>query len=185
MEKLLEQFSATQIAIFIAILAGAVKGVFDFVAWIKGLLDRLVKKHDEEQAKENEVKESLEKESKRIDSLEQNQKEILDLLTKIDSNISTLKSSDMDTLKATLTREHHYFCYQLGWIDDYSLSCCEKLYEHYKAEGGNSFIGNFMDEMRSLPKQEAIQRSKYYTMSYSKESIKPDVIEVIEQHNSM
>ena len=34
--------------------------------------------HDEEQAKENEIKESLEKESKRIDSLEQNQKEILD-----------------------------------------------------------------------------------------------------------
>ena len=43
-------------------------------------------------------------------------------------------NSDKDAIKAFITREHHYFCYQKKWIDDYSLDCIEKRYEHYKEE---------------------------------------------------
>lgn len=56
-----------------------------------------------------------------------------------------LIDSDRDDIKSYITREHHYFCYQKGWIDDFSLDCCERRYKHYSDEGGNSFIGQFMD----------------------------------------
>lgn len=64
-----------------------------------------------------------------------------------------LIDSDKDDIKSYITREHHYFCYQIGWIDDFSLDCLEKRYRHYADEGGNSFIEGFMDELRALPKQ--------------------------------
>ena len=39
------------------------------------------------------------------------------------------------------------------WIDDYSLDCIERRYKHYIDEGGNSFIGQLMIEIRKLPHQ--------------------------------
>ena len=42
----------------------------------------------------------------------------------------------------------------MGWIDDFSLDCLERRYQHYADEGGNSFIEGFMEELRALPKQD-------------------------------
>jgi hypothetical protein len=36
--------------------------------------------------------------------------------------------SDKDSIKAFITKEHHYFCYEKGWIDDYNLDCLEKRF---------------------------------------------------------
>ena len=69
--------------------------------------------------------------------------------------IETLIESDKDDIKAYITKEHHYFVYQKGWIDDYSLDCIERRYDHYVAEGGNSFIKGLMEEIRNLPKKES------------------------------
>jgi hypothetical protein len=41
----------------------------------------------------------------------------------------------------------------MKWIDDFSLNCLEKRYEHYLAEKGNSFVHNLMDDLRALPKK--------------------------------
>ena len=74
----------------------------------------------------------------------------LDQLTK---KVNMLIDSDKDDIKAYITRRHHYFMYQKGWIDDYSLDCIEKRYSHYQDEGGNSFIGSLMQQIRDLPKK--------------------------------
>jgi hypothetical protein len=49
-------------------------------------------------------------------------KKILELLT----------NSDKDAIKSFITKEHHYFCYKLGYIDDYSMDAIERRYSHYK-----------------------------------------------------
>ena len=54
------------------------------------------------------------------------------LLTIILKLIHLLIASDKDAIKAFITREHHYFVYQKGWIDDYSLDCVEQRYQHYE-----------------------------------------------------
>ena len=72
----------------------------------------------------------------------------------LSAKVDMLTASDKDAIKAFITREHHYFCYQKGWIDDYSLDCLERRYQHYVEEEGNSFVGQLMEEIRALPRQE-------------------------------
>lgn len=66
--------------------------------------------------------------------------------------VDMLIASDKDDIKAYITKEHHYFCYEKGYIDDYSLDCLERRYGHYKDEGGNSFAEDLMKDVRTLPK---------------------------------
>ena len=75
-----------------------------------------------------------------------------DAIERIEKSIDLLLASDKDDIKAWITQQHHYFCYQLGYIDDYNLDCIEKRYGHYKDEGGNSFVHGLMEEIRALPK---------------------------------
>ena len=74
-------------------------------------------------------------------------------LESICNKIDMLISSDKDNIKSYITKEHHIFVYQKGWIDDYSLDCIERRFQHYKDEGGNSFVEDLMNELRELPKR--------------------------------
>lgn len=74
-------------------------------------------------------------------------------LGSIEQAVNLLISSDKDDIKQSLTKDHHYFCYKLKSIDDYSLDCMEKRYSHYKDEGGNSFVKILMQEVRALPRK--------------------------------
>ena len=84
-------------------------------------------------------------------SLKQSQENTDDHLKDLESKMNVLIESDKDAIKSFITREHHYFCYKLGGIDDFSLECIEKRYLHYKDEGGNSFIDSLMEDLRELP----------------------------------
>jgi hypothetical protein len=42
--------------------------------------------------------------------------------------IKNLTKSDRDAIKAYITKEHHHFCYEAGWIDDYNLDCIERRF---------------------------------------------------------
>ena len=89
-----------------------------------------------------------------MDDLKANQNETDAALKDLSDKIDMLINSDKDSIKAYITQRHHWFCYEKGWIDDFSLDCLEKRYQHYEDEGGNSFIGYFMDELRALPKKQ-------------------------------
>ena len=67
--------------------------------------------------------------------------------------LNLLLDSDRDAIKAHIVEKHHYFCYTKKYIDDYSLDCLEKRYEHYVAENGNSYVEDLMEELRALPKR--------------------------------
>ena len=71
----------------------------------------------------------------------------------INKRIDILVESDKENIKSFITRQHHYFVYELKWIDDYSLDCIERRFNVYKSEQGNSFIEGLMNEIRALPKQ--------------------------------
>ena len=101
-----------------------------------------------------------EKMNKRIENgenfmtqLREHQKHNDEALQDLSKKINMLVESDKDDIKAYITKEHHKFCYDKGWVDDFSLDCLEKRFKHYADEGGNSFIGGFMQELRALPKR--------------------------------
>ena len=92
-----------------------------------------------------------------IKKLTEQQKATDEKIEKIIDAIELLTQSDKDDIKAWITEKHHYFCYEKGQIDDYSLDCIEKRYSHYKDEGGNSFIDDLMNDLRSLKKTSGLR----------------------------
>lgn len=148
-------YSVEEILIFIIMLAAAVKGVISFLDWSNKRLKEHFDKGYSAETKQTQVDDRLERGNKRFDEISARQDEVDKRLDKISQQLDLLLASDRDDIKSFITREHHFFCYQKGWIDDYSLDCLEKRYSHYIEEHGNSFIGELMDEIRALPKEES------------------------------
>ena len=140
---LLKNFTLEQILVFAVLLALAIKGVVSFYDWIKERNHKAAKIANQPVKLQNNVQ----KHDEQI-------KDLKDSIQLLANKVDLLINSDKDAIKAFITKEHHYFCYQKGFIDDYSLDCIEKRYSHYKEQGGNSFIKTLIEEMRALPRQE-------------------------------
>ena len=144
MLSLLSSYSIAEIAMFIVILAFAIKEVVTYRDWGHERVGKEVNKKVQKSKEKEELETRLKKYDDDIAALkEQNES--------ISGNIQLLLDSDRDDIRAWITREHHYFCHQLKYIDNFSRDCLEKRYGHYVEEGGNSFIGNLMKELRALP----------------------------------
>lgn len=131
MIELLTAYSIEQILILLFMTGLSIKGVVDLIDWIK-----------------NKIKAKFSKEERGDAALEQInlfQEQLATLAKKVD----LLIDSDKDSIKAYITKEYHHFT-EKQWIDDYSLDCLERRYEHYVAENGNSFIGGMMEDIRKL-----------------------------------
>lgn len=153
MLNLLEHYSGTQILIFVVLLGLAIKSVVTFFDWAYARLKQIFNKETNQLTKEEELEQRLSHGSNIMKSLQQQQKETDQILKNLTQKINLLIDSDRDDIRSYITREHHYFCYTKGWIDDFSLDCLEKRFQHYAQEGGNSFIQGFMNDLRKLPKQ--------------------------------
>jgi hypothetical protein len=146
MEDLFTTFSLEQIFVFTFILAAAIKGA---VSWFDWAIEKIKTKSDRRHETED-VRKEIRTD---IQELKDGQNKINESIEQLAKTVNLLMASDKDDIKAYITREHHYFCYTLGYIDDYNLDCLEKRYSYYKKEGGNSFVADLMGEIRTLPKK--------------------------------
>lgn len=156
MLDLLKNYSVEEIIIFIVLLALAVKEVINFFDWASGRLrSKFTKDNADEQiitelkvqieGLSNQLKDYVNGFASYIEEDSRKQQELRD-------SITLLMESDKDDIKSWITEKHHYFCYEKGYIDDYSLDCIEKRFKHYRDEGGNSFVEDLMNDLRHLPK---------------------------------
>jgi enoyl-[acyl-carrier-protein] reductase (NADH) len=152
MEELFTRYSATEIIVFLTLLAGAFKGFMSFWDWFIDWLRKKFDKEYEKKRKSEELVKEINSHTKNIAELTKTQTQIKDQIKELHGLIHVLIDSDRDDIKSWITEKHHYFCYNRKVIDDYSLDCIEKRYEHYKDEGGNSYIDTLMSEIRALPK---------------------------------
>lgn len=148
MAELITNYSWSEIILFVIAFAAAIKGVVTFWDWGK---DRLRKVYDKED-KIEEIKSLIVKNTKQMNEFSNIQAQTIEEIQHLKENITNLTASDKDDIKAWITEKHHHFCYEIKYIDDYSLDCIEKRYAHYVDEGGNSFISTLMEEIRNLPK---------------------------------
>jgi len=155
MEGLLLKYSASEIVVFVVILALAIKELVTLIDWANA---RLHKEYDKGYRSEQE-KETSEKKVEALDKLYSQTSATFD---KINKQIDMLIESDKEDIKAYIVREHHYFVYVKGWIDDYSLECVERRFAVYRQEHGNSFIEGLMNEIRTLPKQPPVAEEDKY-----------------------
>ena len=152
MLDLLNKYTVNEILMFLVILALALKGTISFFDWAKDRLDKVYKKRYNIKEAREDVEKELEEQEYQIQQLVNIQTQIQQQILELHKRIDMLIESDKDDIKAWLTQQHHYFCFQKGYIDDYSLDCMEKRYKHYEDEGGNSFVATLMSEVRALPK---------------------------------
>lgn len=152
MLNLLTNYSGTEILTFIVILALAIKGVINFYDWAVERVKKIFKKETLALQEKEEILERLEKLEKEDQNINAQLEAHKGYFNKITDKIDILINSDKDAIKSYIIDKHHYFCYQKKWIDDYSLDVLERRYKHYKAENGNSFVHDLMEEIRALDK---------------------------------
>ena len=106
----------------------------------------------------NTIKETLDKlysikdQNKKLNNALQEHSQMRYQMEEIHKMMNVLMESDRNDIKAWITEKHHYFCYEKGYIDDYSLDCLERRFASYEKEDGNSFVETLMNEIRALPK---------------------------------
>ena len=142
MTQLLTHYSVGEILLFIVIFAIAIKKLVQFIDWARKRTSQAVKQAEQPE----QLKQITEQHEEEISEI---RKDIKSLQT----SINLLIESDKDDIKQSLTKDHHYFCYKLKSIDDYSLDCMERRYSHYTEEGGNSFVETLMNQVRALPRK--------------------------------
>lgn len=142
MIELIGKYSIEDIIVMIVLLSLAIKGLISFYEWALERIKKIGNKIDQPK----EIQENINAHSQQIMDLKAS-------LTELSELVQLLIESDKDDIKAFITRQHHYFVYQKGYIDNYSLDCIEKRYSHYREEGGNSFVKDLMYEIRKLPKR--------------------------------
>ena len=162
MVALLQQYSLSDILMFTIFLALAVKSLVSFFDWANDRIQKIFNKEYSKIDEKQEIERRLQHGSEVMTTLKANQQTTDKILNDLSAKIDMLIDSDKDDIKSYITREHHYFCYQVGWIDDFSLDCLERRYQHYADEGGNSFIEGFMNELRALPKQSPQNNKNYH-----------------------
>lgn len=155
MKDLLASYSLPEIVVFVVMLAFACKELVSIVDWfrerIKKVYDKDHQVQEEHEKLESEI-EDLNKfygERKKIDNAFAETNKTFEALN---NQINMLVESDKEDIKAYITEKHHFFVYEKGWIDDYSMECIEKRFAIYEREHGNSFVAGLMNEIRVLPK---------------------------------
>lgn len=161
MKELLEVYSISDILLFIVLLAGAIRWVVTLWDWGNARLKQKYQKDFQDEKTDGDITKKLNEISSQLNTIHSTHKEdqriISDRIDQLNDTINTLMASDRDDIKSWITEKHHYFCYEKGVIDDFSLDCIEKRYGHYVEEGGNSYVSTLMREIRALPKVSVIQ----------------------------
>ena len=153
MADLFTQYSLTEIIIFLSTFALAFKSMVSFWDWSIDRIKKIFNKQNEKEKNKEDILQQLSRDQKQINDLQKSQNKIFEQLSNLNSLCEELIDSNKDTIKSYIVKEHHYFCYELKWIDDFSLDCLERQYKHYVAEGGNTFVSDLMEDIRDLPNQ--------------------------------
>ena len=159
MIALLQRYSLSDILIFLIFLALGIKSLISFFDWVYGYIKKAFNLQYSKKSEKQQFEQQLQQGQKAISILTANQQTTDKVLSSLSAKIDMLIDSDKDAIKSYITKEHHHFCYQVGCIDDFSLDCLEKRYQHYAKEGGNSFIEHFMNDLRALPKQSSFNNN--------------------------
>lgn len=68
-----------------------------------------------------------------------------------EKKLELLTESDKDDIRGWIVEKYHYYSKQ-GEIDDFTMDSILKRYNHYKAEGGNSYITGLVEKLQKLQK---------------------------------
>lgn len=113
------------------------------------------KKKKQEIIDEHEEKCSIQDEFKalhsRFDEIDRRLAALEERMGTAEERLNTLTESDMNDIKSWIVEQYHKFYGHQGWIDAYSADTIERRFGDYQAEGGNSYVHNLVNQLRTLP----------------------------------
>lgn len=152
MIELLTNYSLGQILVFVVITAIALKEAVTFFDWLHDKARKQVQKEQQPQNISEKFKTVLKQKEEELSNITSQMNEMQASINTISDKLQMLVASDRDAIKAWLTAQHHHFM-DKGAIDYYSFDCISRRYQHYKEEGGNTFIDDLMEDINNLPKE--------------------------------
>jgi hypothetical protein len=166
MEELLQTLSIQEICLYLVMTCVAIKGIVDFIDWVK-------EKYNSKFNKDYDMVEREKRMSGRCNELMEQHEYTIELCKNLGESISALEKtmadirdqldqltvSDMHDIKGWIVEKHHTLMKQ-QCVDDFTMDILEKRFSDYKAEKGNSYIEGLMNEIRALPHTSYIEEEE-------------------------
>ena len=156
LESLLTQYSIESILIFLIGIVLAFKFLSELWDWAYNRIRNHFNIKTDQQQQEAEDREHMDRIEQKLDELS---KDMHDRHDKLADSVAELKDKQRQTTdrlqentRSYIIDKHHFLCYQMKQIDDLTLQSLERRYMFYKADGGDSFIDQLMEELRELPR---------------------------------
>lgn len=120
------------------------------VQFFKELKNKRVNEEVEERQQEIDIQAEFNKLHERFDEIQDELKTVKERLGVAEQQLKDLTISDMHDIKSWIVEQYHKFYVHQGWIDAFSAETIDKRYSDYKKEGGNSYVGNLIDQLHTL-----------------------------------
>lgn len=161
MIDLLKNFTPTQILLFVVGFALAIKGAWDLVDYFKEKYNKKFNKDYTQKKKEETLEEHYQKcinqHQESVDmytSLTDKMDNLTDIINEkfdeVDHKLNILSDSNRNGIKAWLVKTY-YESLDEAYVDDFTKDLIEKRFDDYKKLGGNSYIEQLVNKMRSMP----------------------------------
>ena len=135
MIELLGAYSIKDIIIFIFMIAVAIKEARQLWIYYKKVRDENYKNDHKDETQDEYIK--------------KNQQTI----EKLSKSMALLIESDKDGIKAWIVSKYHQFKDHPEQLDDIEWDLLNKRFNHYKEQGGNSYIEDLMTIMEQIYKK--------------------------------
>lgn len=135
MIELLGAYSIKDIIIFIFMIAVAIKEARQLWIYYKKVRDENYKNDHKDETQDEYIK--------------KNQQTI----EKLSKSMALLIESDKDGIKAWIVSKYHQFKEHPEQLDDIEWDLLNKRFNHYKEQGGNSYIEDLMTIMEQIYKK--------------------------------
>lgn len=149
---LFSQFSIESIILFIITIALSLKLVSEIWDYFYTKLKKYFNYTSQKDQQHEQLLNSIAELKEEISEARQQQKDNQQEISCLKDNFAVVNERLQENSRNAIIDKHHYFCYEIGAIDDLSLQSLERRYLYYKSAGGNSFIDGLMEEIRSLPR---------------------------------
>lgn len=136
MLELMSTFSAEQIILFLILLAFASKELINLWDFFKQKINFGFNMKKGKEVSANILKDLVQK------------------VENISARLDLLTESDKDDIRGWIVERYHYYKNIDIPIDSFTMDTIEKRYQHYRDEGGNSYIKNIMEELRDMAKED-------------------------------
>lgn len=150
--NLFAQTSIESIIIFVIAIAMSMRIVWELLDFFYAKLKKYFNYTSQQDKQHEEMMNSINALRRDIDNVIQKREEEQKELGELKTNFAIVNERLQENTRNAIIDKHHYFCYEIGAIDDLSLQSLERRYLYYKSNNGNSFIDRLMEEIRALPR---------------------------------